>query len=398
MSDAIFVINAGSSSIKFKLYRQTVDDIEPILGGKLDGIGTRPRLTARDDKGAVLVDRAFDKAEIANGHQAQAVIGDWMTGAIDIDIAAVGHRVVHGGLAYSQPVLIDDAVLDELTSFIPLAPLHQLGNLDPIREIRKRRPDLPQVACFDTAFHRRHPEFADRFALPRSLYDEGVRRYGFHGLSYEYVNGALQDLAPDLADGRLIVAHLGSGASLCAISGGRSIETTMSFTALDGVPMGTRSGALDPGVVLHLIEEKGMSPAEVGHMLYHESGLIGLSGISSDVRELLASPAPEAAFAIDFFCRRVAQAIASLAVSLRGVDAIVFTAGIGENQPAIRRTIVESLSWTGLAIDEKANESNALMISAAASRAAILVVPTDEERMIARHTLRLIRPEFLPRS
>ena len=392
MSDAIFVINAGSSSIKFKLYRLEADDeLAPVLAGKLDGIGTRPRLTARDVNGEILVDRTFDRAEIASAQAAQTRIGEWLAGATDAAIVAVGHRVVHGGPAYCEPVLIDDAVLETLGSFIPLAPLHQLGNLDPIREIRKRRPGMPQVACFDTAFHRRHPEFADRFALPRNLYDEGVKRYGFHGLSYEYVSEALHDLAPDLADGRIVVAHLGSGASLCAISGGKSIETTMSFTALDGVPMGTRSGALDPGVVLHLIEEKGMSAAEVGHMLYHESGLAGLSGISSDVRELLASPAPEAAFAIDFFCRRVAQSIASLAVALRGIDAIVFTAGIGENQPVIRARIVESLAWAGLRIDEAANERNALRISAADSSAAVLVVPTDEEGMIARHTLRLIR-------
>ena len=392
MSDAIFVINAGSSSIKFKLYRLEADDeLAPMLAGKLDGIGTLPRLTARDVNGEILVDRTFDRAEIASAQTAQTRIGEWLAGATDASIVAVGHRVVHGGPAYSEPVLIDDAVLETLGSFIPLAPLHQLGNLDPIREIRRRRPGMPQVACFDTAFHRRHPEFADRFALPRNLYDEGVKRYGFHGLSYEYVSEALHHLAPDLADGRIVVAHLGSGASLCAISGGKSIETTMSFTALDGVPMGTRSGALDPGVVLHLIEEKGMSAAEVGHMLYHESGLAGLSGISSDVRELLASPAPEAAFAIDFFCRRVAQSIASLAVALRGIDAIVFTAGIGENQPVIRARIVESLTWAGLRLDDQANESNALRISAADSSAAILVVQTDEEGMIARHTLRLIR-------
>ncbi len=392
MSDAIFVINAGSSSIKFKLYRLEADDeLAPMLAGKLDGIGTQPRLTARDVNGEILVDRTFDRAEIASAQAAQTRIGEWLAGATDASIVAVGHRVVHGGPAYCEPVLIDDAVLETLSSFIPLAPLHQLGNLDPIREIRRRRPGMPQVACFDTAFHRRHPEFADRFALPRNLYEEGVKRYGFHGLSYEYVSEALHDLAPDLADGRIVVAHLGSGASLCAISGGKSIETTMSFTALDGVPMGTRSGALDPGVVLHLIEEKGMSAAEVGHMLYHESGLAGLSGISSDVRELLASPAPEAAFAIDFFCRRVAQSIASLAVALRGIDAIVFTAGIGENQPVIRARIVESLAWAGLRLDEPANDGNALRISAADSSAAVLVVPTDEEGMIARHTLRLIR-------
>ncbi|MDI7861985.1 acetate/propionate family kinase [Rhizobiaceae bacterium n13] len=391
MSDAILVINAGSSSIKFKLFRLVGEDLDLAIGGKLDGIGVRPRLTARE-QGKVLIDHAFGTEEVPDTHAAQVAIGNWLAQTVEANIVAVGHRVVHGGLDYSKPVLVDDAVLDKLASFIPLAPLHQLGNLDPIREIRKRSPDLPQVACFDTAFHRGHPEFADRFPLPRFLYDEGVRRYGFHGLSYEYVSGALKTLAPELADKRLVVAHLGSGASLCAIEGGRSIESTMGFTALDGIPMGTRSGSLDPGVVLHLIEEKGMSPAEVGHMLYRDSGLAGLSGISNDVRELLASPAPEAAFAIDFFCRRVAQSIASLAVSLGGVDAIVFTAGIGENAPAIRQKVIAGLAWAGLGLDPNANDDNALHIEAPGSRIAILVVPTDEEKMIARHTMRLVRP------
>ncbi|MGH6762343.1 MAG: acetate/propionate family kinase [Phyllobacterium sp.] len=391
MREAIFVINAGSSSIKFKLYRISGDALKPMLSGKLDGIDTQPRLTVKDDHGSSLIDKSYDTAEIGNSHQAQMAINDWVSENIDIPVAAVGHRVVHGGLAYSAPVLIDDAVLQQLASFISLAPLHQLSNIDPIRAIRERRPDLPQVACFDTAFHRSHPEFADRFALPRNLYDEGVRRYGFHGLSYEYVAGALHDLAGDVAGGRLVVAHLGSGASLCAISGGRSVETTMSFTALDGVPMATRSGSLDPGVVLHLIEDKGLTAAEVGHILYHESGLMGLSGISSDMRELLASKEPDAAFAVDFFCNRVAQSIASLAVSLRGIDAIVFTAGIGENQPPIRARIIEKLAWAGLVIDAKFNENNALRINADASSAAVFVVPTDEERMIARHTLRLLK-------
>lgn len=391
MSKAIFVINAGSSSIKFKLYRISDNAPELLLGGKLDGIGTRPRLVVKSKHDDILFDKGYSETEISSTHQAQNIINDWVSNNIDIPVTAVGHRVVHGGLAYSAPVLIDDDVLERLASFIPLAPLHQLSNIDPIRAIRERRPDLPQVACFDTAFHRTHPEFADRFALPRSLYDEGVRRYGFHGLSFEYVTGALCGVASDIANGKLIIAHLGSGASLCAVSGGRSVETTMSFTALDGIPMATRSGSLDPGVVLHLIEEKGLTAAEVGHMLYHESGLLGLSGISSDMRELLVSRAPEAAFSVDFFCNRVAQSIASLAVSLGGVDAIIFTAGIGENQPPIRAGIMEKLAWTGLVLDAQSNESNALRINAAASRAAVLVVPTDEELMIAQHTLRLLK-------
>lgn len=392
MSEALFVVNAGSSSIKFKLYRVAGDDIELMIGGAVDGIGTRPRLKAKDGSGETLVERNFAVAEVSNATQAQQVLADWVVGQIkDVSVIGIGHRVVHGGPVYSAPVLVDDAVMKTLETFIPLAPLHQLSNLEPIRVLRQRRPDLPQVACFDTAFHRGHPELSDRFALPRALHDEGVRRYGFHGLSYEYVSKALNGIAPEMADKRVIIAHLGSGASVCALQGARSIETTMGFTALDGLPMGTRSGSLDPGVVLHLIEQKGMSPAEVGHMLYHESGLLGLSGISNDVRALLESDRPEAAMALDFFSLRVAQAFASLSVSLGGLDALVFTAGVGENAHQVRRNVVERLHWTGLSLDDDANRRNDGRIDAGGSRAAIFVIPTDEERMIGQHTLRLLR-------
>lgn len=392
MSEVLFVVNAGSSSIKFKLYRVVGEDIALVFGGAVDGIGTRPRLKAKDHAGETLIERSFGAEEVANSSQAQRIIADWVGGQMkDAQLIGIGHRVVHGGPVYSAPVLVDDAVMQKLETFIPLAPLHQLSNLDPIRVLRERRPDLPQVACFDTAFHRGHPELSDRFALPRGLYDEGVRRYGFHGLSYEYVSQALRGIAPEIADKRVIIAHLGSGASVCALEGGRSIETTMGFTALDGLPMGTRSGSLDPGVVLHLIEQKGMSPAEVGHMLYHESGLRGLSGISNDVRALLESDRPEAAMAIDFFSLRVAQAFASLSVSLGGHDALVFTAGVGENAHQVRRNVVERLHWAGLALDDEANSRNDRRIEASGSRVPILVVPTDEERMIGQHTLRLLR-------
>lgn len=392
MSEVLFVVNAGSSSIKFKLYRVVGEDIALVFGGAVDGIGTRPRLKAKDHAGETLIERSFAADEVANSSQAQRIIADWVSGEMrDAQLIGIGHRVVHGGPVYSAPVLVDDAVMRTLETFIPLAPLHQLSNLDPIRVLRERRPDLPQVACFDTAFHRGHPELSDRFALPRVLYDEGVRRYGFHGLSYEYVSQALRGIAPEIADKRVIIAHLGSGASVCALEGGRSIETTMGFTALDGLPMGTRSGSLDPGVVLHLIEQKGMSPAEVGHMLYHESGLRGLSGISNDVRALLESDKPEAAMAIDFFSLRVAQALASLSVSLGGLDALVFTAGVGENAHQVRRNVVERLHWAGFALDDEANGRNDRRIEAAGSRVPILVVPTDEERMIGQHTLRLLR-------
>lgn len=393
VNEAIFVVNAGSSSIKFKLYRVVGRDVALLLGGALDGIGTRPRLQAKDEAGTVLVDRRFAPDEIASAPQAQHAISEWVLPHLnDVELIGVGHRVVHGGPHYSHPERVNDDVLRTLESFIPLAPLHQLTNLDPIRVIAERRPDLPQVACFDTAFHRGHPEIADRFALPDELYEDGVRRYGFHGLSYEYVSGALRELAPDLARGRVVICHLGSGASACGLLDGRSQESTMGFTALDGLPMGTRCGSLDPGVVLHLIEQKGMSAAEVGHMLYHDSGLKGLSGLSSDMRELLASEVPAAALAVDYFTLHVAQAVAQLAVTLGGLDALVFTAGIGEHAPEIRARICARLGLLGVALGAPANAAGDTWIDAEGPGPHVLVIPTDEERMIALHTLRLLRP------
>ncbi|MCK0197690.1 acetate/propionate family kinase [Ancylobacter sp. 6x-1] len=391
MSESILVINAGSSSIKFKLYRVEGADLAVLLSGHFSGIGSRPHLSAKDPEGAQLVDRAYGADEVRTASDAQNLAADWLRDNLHgARIIGIGHRVVHGGLAYSHPVRVDAEVLRTLESFIPLAPLHQLGNLDPIRVLMERRPDLPQVACFDTAFHRGHPDISDRFAVPEALYEEGVRRYGFHGLSYEYVSGALAGLVPDIAAGRLVICHLGSGASCCALKDGQSIETTMSFTALDGLPMGTRCGALDPGVILHLIEQRGMSAHDVGSLLYKESGLLGLSGISNDMRELHESSDPRAALAIRFFCRKVAQSIAALAVSVGGLDGLVFTAGIGENDPEIRRRVVDELGWMGLAIDTPANENGAPLISTDESRAAIFVIATDEERMIGLHTLRLL--------
>ncbi|QIB35466.1 acetate/propionate family kinase [Ancylobacter pratisalsi] len=390
MTEALFVVNAGSSSIKFKLFGVEGDHLSLMIGGALDGIGSHPKLRARDGDGAVMVDRAFEPAEIANSADAQHAIGDWLAPLLaEQRLIGIGHRVVHGGATYHHPVLVDDAVLGTLESFIPLAPLHQLTNLDPIRVIRQRRPDLPQVACFDTAFHRDHPEIADRFALPRALYDDGVRRYGFHGLSYEYVASRFTEIAPDIAGGRVVIAHLGSGASACALLGGRSMDCTMSFTALDGLPMATRCGSLDAGVVLHLIEQMGMSPAEVGHMLYHDSGLKGLSGISGDIRELLASDAPEAALAIDYFALHVAQAVARHAVTLGGLDALIFTAGIGEHSPDVRARICARLRFLGVGIDEGRNITNEIDLGLG-STTRVFAIPTDEELMIARHTLRLL--------
>ena len=317
--------------------------------------------------------------------------GSWLRDELNIHPIAVGHRVVHGGPEFDQPVLVTEEVLHRLERYVPLAPLHQPHNLAPIRSIMVNRPGLPQVACFDTAFHRKHPAVADYYAIPDHFHAEGVRRYGFHGLSYEYVAGHLQEVAPDIAAKKVIVAHLGSGASMCAISGGRSVESTMGFTALDGLPMGTRTGQIDPGVVLYFIEQKGMSAHEVLHLLYHDCGLKGLSGISNDMRELEASGDPRASFAIDYFVYRIALFAGTLAAALGGLDAFVFTAGIGENSASLRARIAAKLSWLGLKLDEAANTGRKQLISASDSAVAVYVIPTDEELMIARHTLALVR-------
>ena len=303
---------------------------------------------------------------------------------------AVGHRVVHGGPDYDRPVLIDRDVLAHLERYVPLAPLHQPNNLAPIWSLLELRPAVPQVACFDTAFHRRHGVLADRYAIPERFYREGVRRYGFHGLSYEYVAGRLRDIAPGIAGARVIVAHLGSGASMCALAGGRSVESTMGFTALDGLPMGTRSGQIDPGVLLYLLTQKGMSAKEVETLLYRDSGLKGLSGLGSDMRELEASDSPAAALAIDYFVYRIGLSAGMLAAALGGLDAFVFTAGIGENSPMIRGRVAEQLAWLGALCDPVANEAGKSVLSQPHSKVGLYAVPTDEELMIARHTLALL--------
>jgi acetate kinase len=302
----------------------------------------------------------------------------------------VGHRVVHGGPDFTGPVLLDEGVLRHLERYVPLAPLHQPHNLSSIRTLLAHRPELPQVACFDTAFHRTQSAVANHYAIPEKFYVEGVRRYGFHGLSYEYVSGCLREVAPDIAGGRVIVAHLGSGASMCAVLDGCSIECTLGFTALDGLPMGTRCGQLDPGVILYLLSEKGMAASQVQDLLYRECGLKGLSGLSNDVRELLGSESHGATFAIDHFVHRVGLYAGMLAAALGGLDAFVFTAGIGENSAAIRQDIADKLAWLGARIDPVANTAGELLISNKSSRVALLVVPTDEELVIAQHTLELI--------
>ncbi len=388
--DAILVVNAGSSSLKFQIFAIAGGGLERRVRGQVDGIGVRPRLRAVDGAGAALVDRGFAPAEVSDLPSAIAATRAWLATLEGFALRAIGHRVVHGGPDFDRPVLIDEAILGRLARYQSLAPLHQPNNLAPIRLAMEINPEVPQVACFDTAFHRGHAAHTDCYALPRALYDEGIRRYGFHGLSYEYIAQRLPDVAPGIADGRVIVAHLGSGASMCALLDGRSIETTMGFTALDGLPMGTRPGQLDPGVVLHLIEERGMTTPEVTRLLYNASGLKGLSGISNDMRDLLASPDPAAAFAIDHFIHRSALSAGALAAALGGLDAFVFTAGIGEHAPRVRARIAERLAWLGAALDPAANEAGAPRISTAASRVALLVIPTDEELMIARHTLALI--------
>lgn len=385
----ILVINAGSSSLKFQLFDVADGAPRRRIRGQLDGIGVSPRLRASDGKGAVLIDRDEFPTRILDLETAIAATREWFGTLEGADIDAVGHRVVHGGPDFDRPVLIDGDVLARLERYVPLAPLHQPNNLAPIRLAAAISPNVPQVACFDTAFHRTRAAYADCYALPRALHDAGIRRYGFHGLSYEYVAHRLPDVAPEIAGGRVVAAHLGSGASMCAIAGGKSVESTMGFTALDGLPMGTRTGQIDPGVVLHLIGELGMTAADVTRLFYHDSGLKGLSGVSNDMRVLLASDDPGAALAIDHFVWRCGLHAGELVAALGGLDAFVFTAGIGENAAAIRARIAARLAWLGAELDPAANEAGAGVISTSDSAVMLLVIPTDEELMIARHTLAL---------
>ncbi len=389
MTGDVLVLNAGSSSIKFELFG--VEDNAPVsrFTGQVEGIGAAPRFTAKDAAGARVAERRWDDGGAPTDHRgALGVIIDWLG---DRRVAAIGHRVVHGGPDLAAPVLVDDAVMQRLRALAPLAPLHQPHNLAGIDASAERFPGVPQVACFDTAFHRSHTWEADTFALPPEFYERGIRRYGFHGLSYEYIARSLAQTDPALAAGRVVVAHLGNGASLCAMRDGRSVDSTMGFTALDGVPMGTRSGQIDPGVLLHLMMTERMDAAAVQKLLYNNAGLRGMSGISQDVRDLEASADPRAAAALSHFCWRVRREVGALAAALGGIDALVFTAGIGENAASIRARICEGLGFLGIRIDPALNAANARDISAGDATARVLVRATDEETMIARHVLALLR-------
>lgn len=407
-AEHLLTLNAGSSSLKFALFgwpSQRPDtaaanhEAQPILGGQVEGLGTHPHLTVRAADGRELADRPWQRD--ADGapndvHSALGVVLDWLRWhEPGLAVRAIGHRVVHGGVGYAQPVLLDDTVFDALERLVSLAPLHQPHNLEGVRAARACFPEVPQVACFDTGFHRGHPFVHDSFALPREYYEAGVRRYGFHGLSYEYIAQRLAQLDPVRGRGRVVVAHLGSGASACALLEGRSVSSSMGFTALDGLPMGTRPGQLDPGVLLWMLQERAMAADEIAELLYRRSGLEGMSGVSNDMRDLHASDSPHAREAIDYFCERLRREIGALAATVGGLDVLVFTAGIGENDATVRAMTCEPLGWLDVAVDPAANAAmvggREGTISPQAARVPVWVIPTNEELMIARHVLRIAR-------
>ena len=389
MAGCILVLNGGSSSLKFAAYAVPLAEAGPLLRGQVEGIGAEPHLLLRDGSGAVLEERRFP-AEGFDHRAAVLHLHEGLRGHLgDHAVIAIGHRVVHGGDRPAAAERVDAALLDALAALEPLAPLHQPHNLAPIRAIAGLAPALPQVACYDTAFYRTQPPLARSFALPRALSAEGVRRYGFHGLSYEFIAARLMELDPALAAGRVIAAHLGNGASLCAMQGGRSLATTMGFTAADGLMMGTRCGALDPGVLIYLMDRHGMGARDLEALIYRRSGLLGVSGLSQDMRRLRAAGTPEAAEAIALYAYRIVREVGSLAAALGGLDGIVFTAGIGENDAATRAAVCGGCRWLGLALDRERNRTGGPRISAEGSAVSAWVIPTDEERMIARHTLRV---------
>jgi acetate kinase len=391
MDDYVLVLNAGSSSLKFCVYhKHETEQWHLESRGQIEGIGTSPKLSVKNSNGEKIADEKLPDS-IKDGRNAIDSLGNWLQSKYgDARLLGVGHRVVHGGASYTKPIIVTNEVLKDLRGLIPLAPLHQPYNLAAIEALHERRSDVPQVACFDTSFHRGHSAVADLVPLPANLRKEGLQRYGFHGLSYEYIASVLPQVAPEIAKARVIVAHLGSGASLCALKDGKSVDTTMSFTALDGICMGTRPGAIDPGVVLYLFQQLKMSVKEVEDILYKKSGLLGISGISNDMRDLLGKNEPEARLAVDYFIYRIAKEIGALTSVLGGINGLVFTAGIGENSPEIRQRVCEACKWLGVEIDLNANSTNATRISTSSSKVSAWVIPTNEELMIARHTGRLL--------
>ena len=394
MTPLLLVINAGSSSLKFQVFEQdSPRTIAKVMGGQISGVGTdRPHFKVTDDQQIQRVNRALEPAQVADPAAALAILLGWLDEQLPSTPVAVGHRIVHGGTEFSGSVVLDDDIIAQLEALVSLAPLHQPHNLAPVHSIARQWPGVLQVGCFDTAFHRNHSPVTERFALPERFYEQGVRRYGFHGLSYHYVADTMKRYYPELAQGRVVVAHLGSGASACGLLKGVSVESTMGFTALDGLPMGTRPGRLDAGVVLWFMEQ-GLSHDEIQRILYKESGLKGISGFSGDVRDLLQSDLPQARLALDYFTYRTAESIAGLCVALKGVDTLVFTAGVGENSPEIRAAVCEHLAWMGISLDPVQNARNASVISADTSAATVLVIPTNEELVIAVETLKKIHNE-----
>lgn len=388
MPRAVLSLNAGSSSIKFALFEIIPEaDDHRLSHGQIEGIGNAPHFVAKDADGRVLTEYHWPSGSTLEHEDLLAPLLTWITSHLGEDsLAAVGHRIVHGGEHYTQPLLLTEAVIADLARLTPLAPLHQPHNLAAVRAMRKLRPDLPQVGCFDTAFHHDIDATVTRLALPRQYIDEGVRRYGFHGLSYEYIAGRLREQAPSLSAGRVIAAHLGNGASLCGMHDGHSVDTTMGFTALDGLVMGTRCGSIDPGALLYLQQQHGMGAHELEHLLYHDSGLLGVSGISNDMRTLLASQQPHAREAVDLFVFRIARQAGALISTLGGLDGLVFSAGIGEHAPQVRAAVCKRLAWLGIELDDSANAVDANVISTPESRVQVRVIPTDEEAMIATHT------------
>jgi acetate kinase len=390
MSRHVVTLNAGSSSVKFALFAQAGAALSAVSIGLVEMLGEQRHITIRDGAGKTTHEDRWTNGTPFHTDALNRILA-WRRDAYpDADVVAAGHRVVHGGLHYVAPVLVTDAVLADLQALVPLAPLHQPFNIAGILAAREAWPHVQQVACFDTAFHRAHPFVDDVFALPRSYYDEGVRRYGFHGLSYEYIVGKLAQVAPLHAAGRVVVAHLGNGASMCAMRDGKSVASTMGFTALDGLPMGTRCGQLDPGVLLYLMQTKKMSAEAITDLLYRESGLKGLSGVSQDMRELEASDRIEARQAIAYFVFRIRREVGAMAAVLNGLDAVVFCGGIGENSWHVRERVMEGMEWIGVELDRDANRSNAQVVSSERSRVRVFVIPTDEEMMIARHAMGVV--------